>query len=191
MRPPWTKGSITAPGKRPARNPKVEATMEYQVGDKVVHWTYGLGEIVQLDEKVISGQSAAYYVVQVGELTIWVPQKMAGPSSLRPPTPAREFKKTVSILKSPGEPLSEDRLRRKAELMELMRDGRLESLVRVVRDLSFFGKSNRLNDNDHAIFQRAQNLLVDEWHVSLSVPVHQAQHELKKLLEETPPSSKS
>ena len=165
--------------------------MEYQVGDKVVHWTYGLGEIVQLDEKVISGQAAAYYVVQIGELTIWVPQKMAGQSSLRPPTPAREFKKTVTMLKSPGEPLSEDRLRRKAELMELMRDGRLESLCRVVRDLSFYGKSNRLNDNDHAILQRAQNLLVDEWHVSLSVPVQQAQHELKKLLEETPQSSKS
>jgi len=165
--------------------------MEYQVGDKVVHWTYGLGEIVQLDEKVISGQTAAYYVVQVGELTIWVPQKMAGRSSLRPPTPAREFKKTVSILKSPGEPLSADRLARKAMLMELMRDGRLESLCKVVRDLSFHGKSNRLNDNDNTILQRAQHLLLEEWHVSLAVPVQQAQHELKMLLEETPQSSKS
>lgn len=163
--------------------------MAYQVGDKVVHGTYGLGEIVQLDEKMISGQTAAYYVVQVGELTIWVPQKIAGQSSLRPPTPAREFKKTVTLLKTPGEPLSADRLARKAMLMELMRDGRLESICKVVRDLSFFGKSNRLNDNDNAILQRARNLLLDEWHVSLSVPVQQAQRDLKQMLEETPPGS--
>ena len=163
--------------------------MEYQVGDKVVHWTYGLGEIVQLDEKVISGRAASYYVVQIGELTIWVPQQIAGPSSLRPPTPASEFKKIFSILSSPSEPLSTDRLERKAILMDLMRDGTLESVCRVLRDLSHHGQTSRLNDNDNAVLHRAQNLLVNEWHVSLSVPVKQAENELRQMLAEIPHSS--
>jgi hypothetical protein len=39
-----------------------------------------------------------------------------------------------------------------------MHDGRLESICKVVRDLSFFGKHNRLNDSDNVILQRAQNV---------------------------------
>lgn len=156
--------------------------MEYQIGDKVVHGTYGLGEIVQLDVKIISGKAASYYVVRVGELTIWVPQHTNGSSSLRRPTPARQFKKTISMLNRPGEPLSADRLQRKAQLAELLRDGSLESVCKVVRDLTRLGQSSRLNENDNLILHRAQTQLLNEWQVSLSVPLMQAEREMRQML---------
>ena len=42
-----------------------EEQTTFQVGDQVIHWVYGLGEIVDLDEKVLAGESASYYVLQV------------------------------------------------------------------------------------------------------------------------------
>ena len=47
--------------------------MDYHIGDKVIHSNYGLGEIIQMDEKTIHGHQTSCYVVRVRDLTIWVP----------------------------------------------------------------------------------------------------------------------
>jgi RNA polymerase-interacting CarD/CdnL/TRCF family regulator len=48
-----------------------EQDMSFQVGDQVIHWVHGLGEIIQLDEKVLSGNTGQYYVVQIRDLKLW------------------------------------------------------------------------------------------------------------------------
>jgi RNA polymerase-interacting CarD/CdnL/TRCF family regulator len=47
-----------------------EKNMAFQVGDQVIHWAYGLGEIIQLDEKKLFGRVGKYYVVQMSEITL-------------------------------------------------------------------------------------------------------------------------
>jgi RNA polymerase-interacting CarD/CdnL/TRCF family regulator len=158
--------------------------MNFQVGDRVVHWTYGPGEVIQLDEKALSGQIETYYVVQIRDMTLYVPINDDGQTSLRLPTPSAEFESLFTILKSPEEPLSGDRWERKNQLIEQMRDGRLESICKVIRDLVAFRKLKKLNDYDAAILERAQNFLLNEWQVSLGIPRTQAEHELHRLLGE-------
>ena len=158
--------------------------MNFQVGDQVVHWTYGPGEVIQLDEKVLSGQTESYYVVQVRDMTLFVPINDQGQTSLRLPTPAGEFEHLFAILKSPEEPLSGDRWERKNQLMTQMKDGRLESICQVIRDLVAFRRTKKLNDYDAAILERAQNFLLNEWQISLGIPRDQAQRELQSLLGE-------
>ena len=65
--------------------------MDFQVGDRVVHWSYGPGEIIQMDEKELSGRKSLYYVVQIKDLTLWVPVDATDAASLRYPTPASDF----------------------------------------------------------------------------------------------------
>jgi RNA polymerase-interacting CarD/CdnL/TRCF family regulator len=158
--------------------------LPFQVGDKVVHWSYGPGEIIQLEEKSLSGRMTLYYVVQVRDLTLWVPVEGADQHSLRPPTSIGEFEKIFKILREPGEKLSDDRYERKAQLTGLLRDGTLESVCRAIRDLSFHGYRKKLNDFDAAILERARKFLLDEWKISLSVPLSDAEHQLELLLEE-------
>jgi RNA polymerase-interacting CarD/CdnL/TRCF family regulator len=160
-----------------------EQDVSFQVGDQVIHWVYGLGEIIQLDEKVLSGRSAMYYVVQIRDLTIWVPQNETGENCLRFPTPAKDFQKLFRLLSSPGESLSADRYTRKMQLTELLKDGTLESICRVIRDLVYYKRSNKINENDNSILERARNFLLSEWSVALSIPIQQAEHELRGLLE--------
>ena len=164
--------------------------MDFQVGDKVVHWAYGPGEIINLEEKVLSGHTSLYYVVQVNDLTLWVPSDENGRRSIRFPTPASEFEDLFILLRSPGEPLSKDRLERKLDLSQRMKDGSLESICRVIRDLNYFRQTQKLSDSDTATLDRAQKFLQSEWRISLSIPVAQAEKELKRLLSDDLPSQK-
>ena len=57
----------------------------FQVGDRVIHWTYGPGQIVQVEEKQVASEMVEYYKVQVKDLTIWVPLKEFGEAALAQP----------------------------------------------------------------------------------------------------------
>jgi len=156
--------------------------MDFHVGDPVMHWTYGFGQVIQLEERAVSGQKTLYYAVQVRDMTVWVPADDKLESRLRPPTTSTRFKRMLSILSSPGEPLPDDRQERKLRILDLLKDGRAESLCRVIRDLSTYRKAKSLNDNDQAVLRRVQTALLGEWGFALSLTQAQAEVELQRLL---------
>lgn len=158
--------------------------MGFHVGDKVIHWTYGLGEIVHIEEKIICGRPTNCYVVRTPDLTIWIPINELQQRSVRLPTPPEQFVKLSAILSSPGEKLQEDRALRKDELMAQMKDGQLASICRVVRDLTHFKRSTKLNDQERSILERAMNSLLTEWTYSLGTPLSQAHQAISNLLGE-------
>ena len=153
--------------------------MNFHEGDPVMHWTYGLGQIVRLEERALSGPKTLYYAVQVGDMTVWVPADEKLSSRLRSPTSESGFKKLLSILSSPSEPLPDDRHERRTHLLELLKDGHAESLCRIIRDLSAYPKRN---DNDQTILKQAQNTLLGEWGFVLSITHAQAAVEMHRLL---------
>jgi CarD family transcriptional regulator len=160
----------------------LEQNSSFQVGDQVIHWVYGLGDIIQIEEKVLFGHTDQYYVVQMPDLTLWVPLNETGEGYLRLPTPAGDFQNLFRLLASPGEPLSKERFARRTQLTELLKCRTLETTCRVVRDLVCHKRTNKLNVNDNTILKRARNFLLNEWSATLSVPIYQAENELKILL---------
>jgi RNA polymerase-interacting CarD/CdnL/TRCF family regulator len=160
--------------------------MNFHEGDAVMHWTYGLGQIVRLEERVLSDTKILYYAVQVRDLTVWVPIDSNLGSRLRSPTPKSGFKQLRAILSSPGNPLPDDRNERRMHLQGLLKDGRAESLCQIIRDLFAYQKTKSLNENDHTILKHAQNTLLEEWGFGLSITYAQAENELQQLLTSVP-----
>jgi CarD family transcriptional regulator len=156
--------------------------MVFQVGDVVIHSIHGLGKVVRIEDKPIHGNTQSCYVVRTENLTVWVPIENGNQHSLRAPTPKREFESLYTALNGPNEPLPEDRQERKRILRELLNDGQLTSIFRVVRDLSSFGQKKKLSDEDKAMLERAVNSLLAEWVFSLSVPLAQARQKMDELL---------
>lgn len=156
--------------------------MDFQIGDPVVHWTFGLGKITGVEERIFQEQKTLFYQVQVRDLTIYIPLDNLTENRLRSPTKPRDFKKLLAILKESGEPLAEDRLQRKSILRKGLADGKAETICKVIRDLNALSHKKPLNDDDKNILHRAQNLLCAEWGYSLSVPPEQAESDLKQLL---------
>lgn len=162
--------------------------MNFHTGDTVMHWTYGIGQIVNLEERSISGSKTLYYAVQVGDMTVWVPADKKLGSRLRTPSSKSHFQQLLAILSRPSEPLPEDRLERKTRLMELLQDGRPESLCQVIRDLTAYQKQQvrPLNDNDQMVLKQSRKTLLGEWGFVLSITPAQADHELHRLLTSEP-----
>jgi CarD family transcriptional regulator len=158
--------------------------MVFHTGDKVIHWTYGLGEVVNIDEKIIGGHPTNCYVVRTSDLMIWIPINDQQLNSLRVPTPPEDFNRLFAILTGPSEKLLEDRLQRKDQLMARMKDGQLSSICRVVRDLTHFKRNTKLNDQEKSILERAMNSLLTEWTYSLGMPLSQAHQAMTSLLGE-------
>lgn len=156
--------------------------MNYHEGDSVMHCTHGLGKIIQMEERTLYGPTMLYYAVQIGDMTVWVPSDDRLELRLRPPTRSGEFKHLLDILTGPGDPLPDDRHERKELLAEWLKDGRAESLCRVIRSLVRLRQVRSLNDSDQFVMKRAQHALVGEWSFSLSIPTAQAEIELQHLL---------
>ena len=159
--------------------------MEFHAGDAVMHWMHGLGTIIRLEKRDVLGKAALYYAVQIGDLTIWVPADESLGQRLRRPTSKARFKQLLAELKTPGEALPSDRHERKLMLVEFLRDGKAESLVRVIRALCAFKKVHSLNDNDRTQLERAESCLASEWGQVLSITPEQAELQLRQLLKTT------
>lgn len=157
--------------------------MAFHVGDPIMHWTYGLGNIIALEERVISEVKKLYYAVKINDLTVWVPLDGDVNSHLRPPTSAADFKNLLTILLQPGESLPDDRQERKLQLLEKLKDGRAESLCRVISSLSSFQLVRALNETDQNLMKRARNALLAEWTYVLSVSLPDAETELRRMLD--------
>jgi len=156
--------------------------MNIHKGDSVMHWTHGLGKVVQVEERTLSGKALQYYAIQIGDMTVWVPADDMLETRLRLPTHKAEFKRLMGILSHPGEPLPVDRFERKKMLLEWLKDGRTESLFRVIHSLSDHRHLHPLNDDDQALLKRSRDALLGEWGFIMSITLAQAEQELQHLL---------
>lgn len=157
--------------------------MRFQVGDQVIHCTYGLGEITQIEEKIINGHLTNCYVVHIADMTVWIPIDDEQHVYLRLPTTAEEFARVLPIISSPIELLQEDRVLRKNQLMEQLSDGKLSSICRIIRDLTHFQRRYKLSIQEKSILERAMNSLLAEWSLSMGIPMTQAVSTLDSILQ--------
>jgi len=156
----------------------------YHIGDTIVHWNYGFGTILAIEEKEFDGVTQQYYVVQVERLQLWVPVDEPGVSSIRLPTERFEFKALFDILRTPGEPLPDHQYQRRLELQERMQKKNLSDLCHLIRDLADRSRQHTPNQNDVSVLSRAEELLLDEWVRSMGIERPFASEELEVLLQE-------
>jgi RNA polymerase-interacting CarD/CdnL/TRCF family regulator len=158
--------------------------MDFQIGDKVIHSTYGLGVITRIEEKPIQNETCLCYVFQTDDLQLWIPVDKVDQHRLHPPMPAEEFKQLFAILKSPPARLDEDRGKRVKYLVERAREDDLVSLCQLVRDLSYFKRDNKLSEQERFILSRTEKTLLSEWSYAMNVSLGQAYRRLARLLAE-------
>jgi RNA polymerase-interacting CarD/CdnL/TRCF family regulator len=157
--------------------------MNFQIGDKVMHSTYGLGRVQAIEKHTVDDNTMLYYMVQTADLTIWVAADKNMKNRLRYPTSAAKFRKMLTILSSPAGLLPDDRRQRYIQLLEKLNDGGIEPLCRMIRDLTAYRNSHSRNDYDNDLMKRANKTLISEWSISLSVTPREAEMELHRLLE--------
>jgi RNA polymerase-interacting CarD/CdnL/TRCF family regulator len=160
--------------------------MKFHEGDTVMHWTYGLGQIIRLEERNVSGLNALYYAVQIRDMTVWVPSDDELQNRLRAPTSKSGFNELIAILSNPGQSLPDDRKERRAYLLGFLKDGSTQSLCHIIRGLHAYRNIRTLNDSDQSILKQARNSLLGELGFVLSMTPAEAEHELNHWLMSKP-----
>ncbi len=154
----------------------------FRVGESVVHPMHGVGEVVGIEEKLLDGQRNTYYVVSLGNQTLWVPIKRADGVGLRPVITKRKLADVIKILRSKADPLADDLRARQQQIAARLTDRSLKSLSEVLRDLNGRGVSSKLNESDLNTLRRVKVLLVGEWAVACSISREEAQRQLEAVL---------
>jgi CarD family transcriptional regulator len=156
--------------------------MDFQTGDRVVHCTHGLGKVLAIEKRTFNNRTSLYYMIEVADLTVWVPADENLKNRLRPPTSKPRFRELLSILSSPADELPSDHRQRGLLLMGMLKDGQADTLCKVIRDLSAYRRDRSWNEYDNALMKRMQKALIGEWSFALSVTPQDAEAELHRLL---------
>ena len=156
--------------------------MNYHIGDQVVHWIYGSGKIIAIEEKRLAGRSRQYYVVKADRTTLWVPVDETGEKNLRLPITHTEFLALLDLFHYSGSQMPNYSYQRRIELVQRMQRRTLVDICLIIRDLASRSRVYRLNGHDCAVLKRAKAFLLDEWERSIGISRGSAQHELESLL---------
>jgi RNA polymerase-interacting CarD/CdnL/TRCF family regulator len=169
-----------------------ERPVQFKVGDHVVHIAHGVGRVVRLDEKRLSGQEARlYYEVSTQKGTVWVPIEAQPSVRLRRVTSETELARYRSLLKSRPASLDPDHRKRHLQLADRMKEGSFKVLCEVVRDLAAHGWRKPLSEGDTARLRKARQDLAEEWAAAAGISVEAAEQEIDALLLEGRPAHKA
>lgn len=155
----------------------------FNVGDKLVHPTYGAGTIIDIQEKQIRDEQRTYYVINLlsQDGTLMVPVTRASELGLRQPT--AKPKHMLQILVSEPVLLSDNHRERQEAISVDLRSGSVSKISRAVRDLSHRDVVGRLTEADLRLYRKAQELLAGELALSFGVDVEAARDQVSSVLE--------
>lgn len=160
--------------------------MGFQIGDLVMHGAFGLGRVISLEEKVVKGsETVLCYVVEISNMTIWVPVDGGSNKRLRSPISETEYRKLQGIFNGRGETLPSDRHQRRLLLTEILKDGSAEASCRVLFNLLLFKKKGgKMSDSDQALIRQTKKSLTEEISACLSISAVDAGLELEELIKD-------
>jgi RNA polymerase-interacting CarD/CdnL/TRCF family regulator len=159
--------------------------MKYDIGDCVIHKSFGVGYITALVEKqIFEDEARLYYEVKLEKATVWVPVDSDDPSPFRLLTNEDELAQYRRILTSKPKPLNDNFRARFSSVDLRLREGSLEAICEIVRDLTAREQIKHLSRGDLSRLQIAKDTLCKEWSASKDISLADAQQEIEALLQE-------
>ncbi|MFQ5408817.1 MAG: CarD family transcriptional regulator [Anaerolineales bacterium] len=157
----------------------------YSRGDWVVHLSHGVGQIKGKVRKRLGGRRIAFYKVEAGDNTLWVPLDKADTGRLRPVSTRSEFKKALQILQKPPRQVDKDAGTWKRRIAEAKEDGSPVAICHLICDLSALKAEKKLTYNEKQTLLHFMDILLKEWSVCLGIGVDEAQHKLDDMLQKS------
>ena len=158
--------------------------MEFKSGDDVVHPTYGVGNILRLEERQLAeAELRLYYVLATDKGTVWVPVQSDGSNILRAVTRKQELDQYRALLKSRPTVLERDHKKRRLDINERLKRGSFRALCEVVRDLTSAGWYRPISETDAGLLKKTRDNLWREWAAAAGMSMPEVIQEVSALLQ--------
>ena len=138
----------------------------FQVGEKIVYPGHGIGEIVSIESRTISGTSQDFYILRIvdSDMKVMVPVDNSHSVGLRKITPQSDIEKIYDILKDRNNIVEDTQTwnRRHREYTEKINSGSVFEIAEVLRDLYVLKLDKDLSFGEKKMLDTARSLLVKE-----------------------------
>lgn len=140
----------------------------YKIGDKLVHPSYGAGELKSIEQMMSSyGMDATkkeYYILEMflnGE-RIMVPVENAEAVGIRPIIKKKEVQSVIELLDSTPDMTVDNWTKRHHDNLEKIKSGDVYALTEVIRDLYYRNISKGLSSRERKMLINAKRILLSE-----------------------------
>src|SRR3990172_39887 len=146
-----------------------DPSQSFKIGDLAVYPAHGVGEIIGIERREVSGTHNPFYILKVfdTEATIMVPVDNAFSVGLRK---GKE-----------GEVENETWNRRYRDYTDKIKSGCVMELAKVLRDLYILKFDKELSFGERKMFDTAKNLLVKELSIARKIKVEKIEEELYRI----------
>jgi CarD family transcriptional regulator len=146
-----------------------EQVTTFQIDQKVVYPSQGVGKIVAIQDKKFKDQTIPYYVIylEVSDMTVMVPTIKAEELGIRPIVPQEEAQRALELIGETFEPIPSDWKLRYQMNLDLLKKGSVIDIATIVRSLYHRSKIKELPILERKLYDSALKLLEDEISFSL------------------------
>ena len=148
------------------------APKKFQVAQRVVYPSQGVGIIKAIEEKIFKENNILYYVIylEVSDMTIMVPVEKAVGLGIRAIVSKDEALKAMELISEDYEPIPSDWKLRYQTNLDLLKKGSIMDIATIVRSLYHRSKIKELPILERKLYDSALKLLEDEVSCSLRKP---------------------
>jgi CarD family transcriptional regulator len=149
-----------------------KSSKNFQIDQKVVYPSQGVGIIKAIEQKEFKNEKIPYYVIylEVTDMTIMVPVGKAEGLGIRAIVPRDEAMKALELIGEDYEPIPSDWKLRYQMNLDLLKKGSVSDIASIVRSLYHRSKVKELPILERKLYDSALKLLEDEVSFSLRKP---------------------
>ena len=137
---------------------------KFQIDQKVVYPSQGVGKITNITEKKFKDQMIQYYVIYlaVSDMVVMVPVNKVDELGIRAIVSAEEAQKAIDMMAEEVEPITSDWKLRYQMNLDLLKKGSVLDIATIVRCLYHRSKVKELPILERKLYDSAKKLLEDE-----------------------------
>ena len=158
--------------------------MQFEVGDKAVVPSHGVGRVAKIEEQEIEGDIYRMYVIKILDdaLTYTVPVESAAANGIREVIPLEAVEKVYEVLRDRKTPADKQTWnRRYREYMNKIKTGDPLEVSAVLRDLARLKSEKTLSFGERKMYDQAHGLIVQEVAVARNVDEQVIRDELDEI----------
>jgi CarD family transcriptional regulator len=159
--------------------------IQFQVGDKAVYPAQGVGEIIGIDEKSVSGKTNQFYCLRIldTDVRILVPLNNAEQVGLRPVIGLEDIEGVYDVLRH-AETCNDRQTwnRRYRGFMDKVKTGNLFEIAEVFRDLHRLKRTKTLAFGERRMLDTVRSLIVKELSVAKGLSETKIEDELMRTM---------
>ena len=161
------------------------AAKKFQVDQRVVYPSQGVGIIKEILEKSFKDNVIPYYVIylEVSDMTVMVPVDKAAGLGIRPIVSKDDALRALELISEEYEPIPSDWKLRYQTNMDLLKKGSVMDIATIVRCLYHRSKVKELPILERKLYDSALKLLEDEVSCSLRKPKEEVENMIFARLE--------